>query len=643
MGSSDEDERKKRSINEMFGDEDSDDSGDEQIPRIAHDHHYGGRLGALRLGLGERRRAEAREARGVAAPKRVKKSRDDDAGRTKRRDDGEEYDSGEGAVATKEDDDFIDGDDDLDDVLGENDDDRQRRRAAARGRARADAATEGRPLRPDLKSFKTGRSRTKLSLLPQEMEQITQELLYRMDKAYADDLTSIAECRPALKTIKFVDSVLHVLRKLKFQPMLMDFDLLTIVKKWIQPLEDGSLLNVGLRTKMLEMVSKMPVFKEHLKRSGLGNFHSRHQHHEGGYRGMPRRTGSQRGRGGRPRRLLYDRVVASADQVGVHEVVHGVAIISRKTVDEQLEEVLEPLVELHSEFLIRGSFNVFEATFSIDKLTDDVASVSVGDNLSFELTTKKQYASINSLSSVEVSGVLCREEAGSKVEIGTVELKSNQVNESPGEAAFLRQLQPADANAGGMFANGGSHVPESRWRSMYRRTRWRTPWLRATPTRFTARSTPPSWATCRRASRSCTVCGPRRRSATWSSRASVCFDSNVVDYDLNFDGMVYPDEKLFMQARHIGLDDGKKILSVEVVTGSGKRVVSTCAVMKQAPMAFAFTGQGSAAVNMGMDRYQESSVACEIWNRGDVTQHVRFLHPRDGAQEPEVHHGALWR
>lgn len=70
------------------------------------------------------------------------------------------------------------------------------------------------------------------------------------------------------------------------------------MKKWIQPLEDGTLPNVGLRTKMLEMVSKMPgmlctarshasarvvwssddgcasflyaVFKEHLKRSGLG-------------------------------------------------------------------------------------------------------------------------------------------------------------------------------------------------------------------------------------------------------------------------------------------------------------------------------------------------------------------------------------
>jgi hypothetical protein len=30
------------------------------------------------------------------------------------------------------------------------------------------------------------------------------------------------------------------------------------VKKWIQPLEDGALPNVGLRSRMMDMVSKMP-------------------------------------------------------------------------------------------------------------------------------------------------------------------------------------------------------------------------------------------------------------------------------------------------------------------------------------------------------------------------------------------------
>ncbi|EGZ08830.1 hypothetical protein PHYSODRAFT_339257 [Phytophthora sojae] len=126
-----------------------------------------------------------------------------------------------------------------------------------------------------------------------------------------------------------------------------------------------------------------------------------------------------------------------------HDSTCTVALISRKTVGEQLEEVLLPLVGLHSEFLIRGSFNDFEPMFLIDKPTDDFvtkrqedveilkakswlklaaeASVRVCVLLSFELTTKKHYASINALSFVEATVVLCREEAGSKMETGTVQ------------------------------------------------------------------------------------------------------------------------------------------------------------------------------------------------------------------------------
>ncbi|KAG2530083.1 hypothetical protein JM18_002506 [Phytophthora kernoviae] len=267
-----EDERKKRSINEMFGDEDSGDSDDDQVPRATATTtaDASGLFGSDSDSDDE----EDKPAKRPASPtvKRVKKERREGAGGspTRRREE-DEYDSGEEAMATKEDDDFIDGDDDLADVLGEYDQDQQQ-------------FDDERPLdEPELptaqkldffdetlKSLKTGRARSKVNLSPQEMEQITQEVLYRMDKAYADDLASIEQRRPALEKIKFMDSALHILRKLQFQPMLLDFDLLTIVKKWIQPLENGTLPNVGLRTKMLDMVSKMPVFKEHLKRSGLG-------------------------------------------------------------------------------------------------------------------------------------------------------------------------------------------------------------------------------------------------------------------------------------------------------------------------------------------------------------------------------------
>lgn len=172
---------------------------------------------------------------------------------------GDEYDSGDEVAANKDDEDFIDGDDDLADVLGEYDQDTQRfdderpmdEEPAATRASKEDFFDE------TLKALKTGR-RNKLNLSPQEMEQVTQEVLYRMDKATSDDLVAISERRPALEKVKFVDSALHIMRKVQFQPMLLDFDVLSFIKKWIQPLEDGSLPNVGVRTKMLDMVSKMP-------------------------------------------------------------------------------------------------------------------------------------------------------------------------------------------------------------------------------------------------------------------------------------------------------------------------------------------------------------------------------------------------
>ncbi|CAI5733880.1 unnamed protein product [Peronospora farinosa] len=325
------------------------------------------------------------------------------------------------------------------------------------------------------------------------------------------------------------------------------------------------------------------------------------------------------------------------------KIVHGVAIISRKTVDKEMVEVLEPLVELHSEFLIRGSFNDFESTFSIDKSMDEFvpsrqedveilkvkpwlklaadASVNVGDRLVFQLTMKKQYASIGSLSSVEVSGRLLREEAGSNVEIGVVDFTSKEVNESP-VVAFLRQVRPVDAKASGMFEGGGSHMLEK-------------PLEINVPTSALAYAVASRDLNPIHRSKYAAILGhlPNGKPimhGLWTATKvrdlviqsfGFGFDSNVVDYDVNFDGMVYPGDKLFMQARHIGLDNGRKVLSVEVVNDSGERVVSARAVVKQAPMAFVFTGQGSAAVGMGMDRYKESSVARDIWNRGDV--HLR--------------------
>ncbi|KAK1943247.1 Fatty acid synthase subunit alpha [Phytophthora citrophthora] len=321
------------------------------------------------------------------------------------------------------------------------------------------------------------------------------------------------------------------------------------------------------------------------------------------------------------------------------KIVHVVAVISRKTVSGQMMDVLEPLVELHSEFLIRGSFNDFESTFSIEKSTDVFhlsnqggveilksrswlsfaagAVVNVGDSLSFDLTTKKQYASIGALSSVEVSGILCREEAGSNVEIATVDFTSHNVKESP-VVAFLRQMKPRGSKPSGMFVNGGSYMLDK-------------PLEINVPTDALAyavasRDLNPIHRSKYAATLAHLPKGKPIMHGLWTAtkvRALAIqsfgqsLDSSIVEYNVTFDGMVYPGDKLFMQARHIGVENGNKVMSIEVVNTSAERVLSVHAVVKQAPMAFVFTGQGSAEVGMGMDRYEASVVARDVWDRGD--------------------------
>lgn len=288
MSSSDEDEKKKASINEMFGDDDSDDdldTGMRATSSSATTADASGLFGSdseseeerkpkkkavpppkkLKASASKKRRSGGDRG---APPKASRASQDDRP--TRGEGSGDEYDSGDDVVRTKEDDDFIDGDDDLEDVLGEYDEDNQKF-----DDERPLPEDEGKRKEEDffdstLRSLKTGRGRRKMNLSVQEQEQIVQEVLYRMDKAHADDLASIAERKPALERIKYVDEAIRALRKHQLQPTFLDFDLLSFIKKWIQPLEDGSLPNLGVRTKMLQMVANLPVMKEHLKRSGFG-------------------------------------------------------------------------------------------------------------------------------------------------------------------------------------------------------------------------------------------------------------------------------------------------------------------------------------------------------------------------------------
>jgi fatty acid synthase subunit beta len=307
-----------------------------------------------------------------------------------------------------------------------------------------------------------------------------------------------------------------------------------------------------------------------------------------------------------------------------------------------MEETFVPLVELKSEFLIRGSFSDFTSTFSINEskekivlqrlddvkllrsmtwfkqVSDDVLPVEVGDNLEFTWTTKKTFSDINTISSIELSGNVTRLDAScANVVVATISYKGDTLQESPVEL-FLSKI-PKENVTNGNFAERGYNmlpqpleinVPES-----------------ALEYAVASRDLNPIHRSRYAAILAKLPHGKPIMHGMWTAtkvRALMVqhfggsIDSNICSYDANFDGMVYPGDRLFVQVRHIGMDIGKKVLSIEVVNGAGERVVSARAIVQQPPAAFVFTGQGSAEVGMGMDRYAESKVARDTWNAGDA-------------------------
>lgn len=87
--------------------------------------------------------------------------------------------------------------------------------------------------------------------------------------------------------------------------------------------------------------------------------------------------------------------------------------------------------------------------------------------------------------------------------------------------------------------------------------------------------------------------------------------------------MVLPGDKLESKLTHVGMADGKMIVNVDTFNQEGVKVLHGVAHVKQPSSAYVFTGQGSQEKGMGMDLYETSPVAKEIWDRADL--HFKYV------------------
>jgi len=260
--------------------------------------------------MAKKRQAATSSSEGAAAAadgtKKKKKKRGDKAtGDAASKDKQDGYDSADSYESvnferTQEDNDFIDMDDDDQDAINElyaeqhfdderpegedSEDDeegRSKKKKSSSGKykgrgpdslsAEDKADTDNPMMQAVMKMQKVKRAPKKTS----ELEDEVKDFLNRMEEAAELDEKSIEQRKPATRKLQMLQHVVDTLTRKDIMRMLLDFDVLSICKRWIQPLpKTGKLGNVTVRQRIIDCVSNMKgeqgITAHDLKKSGFG-------------------------------------------------------------------------------------------------------------------------------------------------------------------------------------------------------------------------------------------------------------------------------------------------------------------------------------------------------------------------------------
>lgn len=137
-----------------------------------------------------------------------------------------------------------------------------------------------------LEANKALRRPRKQELDPAKVEAECVAFLERMMAARDEDIKSYKRGKPALEKLKMLREVELMVMKVSHREQLLDNMLLAIVKAWLDPMPDGALPNVQIRTSLLTILTSMRVDDDWVERlhgsQGLGkviHFLSRNDDH----------------------------------------------------------------------------------------------------------------------------------------------------------------------------------------------------------------------------------------------------------------------------------------------------------------------------------------------------------------------------
>ena len=262
---------------------DSDD--DDEPPKASKPMSKRERMEALR--------AKKRQESGGGPPKVARKEtpKKESAGKEEGYESEDSVDSAE-IVRTKEDFDFIDTEGDDQDAINElyaeqtfDDGEAEEEVSSKKKKISGVGSSRGRSERQELeaeadddnpimqavnKMKKVKRTAKKYG----ELEEEAKEFLAEMQRAADADDEAFAQKRPAMKKLSMLNKVCDVLTRRDMTRVLLDLDVLSLCKRWIQPLPNGKLGTVTLRQRLVHTISLMNgengITPNDLKRSEFG-------------------------------------------------------------------------------------------------------------------------------------------------------------------------------------------------------------------------------------------------------------------------------------------------------------------------------------------------------------------------------------
>ncbi|KJZ78054.1 Fatty acid synthase subunit beta [Hirsutella minnesotensis 3608] len=301
----------------------------------------------------------------------------------------------------------------------------------------------------------------------------------------------------------------------------------------------------------------------------------------------------------------------------------------------------QPVMEVTSQFLYRGSYLDFENTFqrkvetpvqvhlatskdvavlrskqwfAVDDVPNDMDLL--GQTLTFRLQSLMRFKNKNVFSSIETRGqVLLELPTKEMIQIASVDYEAGESHGNPVIDYLERNGSPVDQPI--YFENP---IPLSGKTPL----QLRAPASNETYARVSGDYNPihVSRVFSSYANLPGTITHGMYSSAavrslveTWAAENDI---GRVRSFHASLVGMVLPNDDIQVKLQHIGMVAGRKIIKVEVSNvETEEKVLLGEAEIEQPVTAYVFTGQGSQEQGMGMELYASSQVAKEVWDRAD--------------------------